>query len=568
MKLLYSYSMIEYSAKQQTIRATLLIVLMQIFSLDINANSTPTWITIDDQAYQYINNNHPTLLLESRLALDDENTSSPDKIQIAQIPSDQLMNLSLVMHQKFNRCGGYFAHESFETAQKFLESSTKISTTINYNIDNEHSVSSLLNQLSSNHLSEVVTQLSSYSTRYYQSTTGIDAATWLHEHWQAMTTQRSDISVEYFNHNNWSQASVITTITGTSLPDEYVVIGGHLDSINVRNPSTGLSPGMDDNASGIAVISELINMVVSSDFYPARTVVIIGYAAEEVGLRGSAEIAAHFRSLNRNVAGVAQFDMTSYFGTPQSDIVFISDYTDDAQTHFMTSLIDTYLTDLTYSFDYCGYACSDHASWYQMGYPASFPFEARFGDSNPAIHTTSDHYYDVSHMVKFARLAGTYVAELAKGDIGNSVAKDVIGFAESEVTIDSGSSLTLTVNKAGGASEQVQIDYATASGTAIAGTDFTETTGTLTWLAGDNSAKTLTITSNATASDKRFSINLFRVTEHAVLSSNDSVTVTLKGSQVIPPPIQNAKSGGGTMAIIMFLLLFIYSAFNYRNRYH
>ena len=55
----------------------------------------------------------------------------------------------------------------------------------------------------------------------------------------------------------------------------------------------------------------------------------------------------------------------------------------------------------------CGYACSDHASWYKYGYPSTMPFEAVTGNDNPVIHTSSDTVsysgFSWSHSLEFAK---------------------------------------------------------------------------------------------------------------------------------------------------------------------
>ncbi len=47
----------------------------------------------------------------------------------------------------------------------------------------------------------------------------------------------------------------------------------------------------DDDASGIASLTEVIRAAMAMGYRPARTVKFMGYAAEEVGLKGSKEIA-------------------------------------------------------------------------------------------------------------------------------------------------------------------------------------------------------------------------------------------------------------------------------------
>ena len=57
-------------------------------------------------------------------------------------------------------------------------------------------------------------------------------------------------------------------------------------------------------------------------------------------------------------------------------------------------------------------------------------------------------------------------------------------------------SVVLTVNRVnlgGGFGAAASVSYATQASTALAGTDFVATTGTLSWAAGDSAPKTITI---------------------------------------------------------------------------
>ena len=44
-------------------------------------------------------------------------------------------------------------------------------------------------------------------------------------------------------------------------------------------------------------------------------------------------------------------------------------------------------------------------------------FWSTFHDRNPRIHTSYDNRYNKDHILKFAKLAAVYVAELAKGKL-------------------------------------------------------------------------------------------------------------------------------------------------------
>ncbi|CAH9061317.1 hypothetical protein PSECIP111854_02785 [Pseudoalteromonas sp. CIP111854] len=371
------------------------------------------WVTIGPHAAKHyqLKNMISGVLLNTQ-------TSAQENATLMQVDEGMVGKLSAFMHDNYHRCGGFVAHSSYQEAQQYLAQLADVQKgdispqLVAYTIDNPERVNSLLGYISANNLTNTVNTLSAFHNRYYTQQTGVDAAQWIKGHWQQLSASRSDISVDYYNHS-WSQSSVVVTIAGSEKADEIVVIGGHLDSINSSNPSAGRAPGADDNASGIAVLTEALRAVVASDFKPKRTIQIMGYAAEEVGLRGSKAIAQAYKSQNKNVVGMVQFDMSGRNGSTQ-DIVMMTDYTNGAQNQFLGQLIDTYLPSISYGYDQCGYGCSDHASWYQQGYAASMPFESAMSDVNRKIHTVNDTEFDANHSSKFAKLAVTYLAELAK----------------------------------------------------------------------------------------------------------------------------------------------------------
>ena len=207
------------------------------------------------------------------------------------------------------------------------------------------------------------------------------------------------------------------TIAGSEKSDEVVILGGHADSIAGMFGGSGKAPGADDNASGIATITEVIKILMNNNYKPKRTVQFMGYSAEEVGLLVSKEIAASYKAKGIKVIGVMQLDMTLFKGTADKDIVMMADFTNGAQNEFLGKLIDEYVK-VSWGYSRCGYGCSDHASWTANGYPSSFPFEATMEDINHKIHTPNDTLQtsggDAKHAAKFAKLATAFVVELAK----------------------------------------------------------------------------------------------------------------------------------------------------------
>src|SRR5512133_1837470 len=74
--------------------------------------------------------------------------------------------------------------------------------------------------------------------------------------------------------------NVIGVIKGTKYPDEYVMMGGHLDAFDV---ATG---GVDDG-SGITPAMEAARLIMAAGGKPQRTILVCLWAGEEFGLLGS-----------------------------------------------------------------------------------------------------------------------------------------------------------------------------------------------------------------------------------------------------------------------------------------
>ena len=288
------------------------------------AESGPRYITLDGDALETARTALARRDPDAKLDIVD----MWNGVAVVRYDAQDFKALSQEMHENHNRCGGFMLHDSLDDALVALRAKDNegLAPLLAYTIDNGATVNALLPQLNQTSLLGVIQQLSSYPTRYYTSTTGVQAANWLRDQWTTWAAGRADVSVSLFTHPTWAQPSVIATITGTTLPSEVVVVGGHLDSIN---QSGGNAPGADDDASGIATLSEVYRVLMTSGYRPARTVKFMAYAAEEVGLRGSAAIAAQHQSSGVNVVGVMQLDMTNYKGSDK-DIWLMQDYTNAA----------------------------------------------------------------------------------------------------------------------------------------------------------------------------------------------------------------------------------------------
>jgi leucyl aminopeptidase len=274
-------------------------------------------------------------------------------------------------------------------------------------------VNSFIKLLDTNKLREYNNKLSSFHTRYYTTETGKQAAEWIKSQFEANKAGRTDITVELFPHS-WLQSSVVARIPGSGEhADEVVIISAHEDSVN--GGATQRSPGADDDASGTSSVLELFRVIVASGFKSHRTLEFHTYSAEEVGLRGSQDIAAAYQKSAVPVYAQMQLDMTFYVkpGTVPS-FGIITDYVSPDLTAFLRKLVAAYST-LKYVDSKCGYGCSDHASWTKSGYASCFPFESSFSDLNNKIHTNQDliEFLNVEHGLEFAKVALGFIVELS-----------------------------------------------------------------------------------------------------------------------------------------------------------
>ncbi len=96
-------------------------------------------------------------------------------------------------------------------------------------------------------------------------------------------------------------ANVIGEITGSETPDEIVTLGAHLDSWDVGT-------GAIDDGIGVGITLAAINHIKQTQSRPKRTIRVILFAAEEVGLLGAKDyVTKHTDNMANHVIG-AEWD--------------------------------------------------------------------------------------------------------------------------------------------------------------------------------------------------------------------------------------------------------------------
>lgn len=194
---------------------------------------------------------------------------------------------------------------------------------------------------------------------------------------------------------------------GAMYPDKKYIIGAHYDSM--------ADYCADDNASGCSALLEMARILSKYKF--KYTIVYGFWDEEEQGLIGSAYYAKQVKSKNEGIQGVFNMDMIAYDGN--NDFKF-EIHTKAGGSLTLSDKIQQLNT--TYSFKLSpivknpGTDRSDHASFWQQGYPAIHFGEAFFsGDGNPHYHKAADriNILNLPYYYQVCRLGLTAIATFA-----------------------------------------------------------------------------------------------------------------------------------------------------------
>lgn len=189
-------------------------------------------------------------------------------------------------------------------------------------------------------------------------------------------------------------ANVIGEIKGSDKPDEFVILGAHLDSWE-------LGTGALDNGCNAALVIDALRAIKASGVTPRRTIRFILFSGEEEGLIGSHAYAlAHRHELDK-AAGVIVYDS----GTGKTTGFSVGGRKDIAQTakELITPLAQFGVNDIKLDMEWG----TDHFDFMLEGVPT---FVADQEEANYLVnyHATSDTY----DKVDFAQLK-KHVAEAA-----------------------------------------------------------------------------------------------------------------------------------------------------------
>jgi len=251
-----------------------------------------------------------------------------------------------------------------------------------------------IKQVDTDNTMAYIKKLQDFGTRRCNKPKSIEAQNWLKGQYESLGLDTTYVQPVVNVYPWWGggavqSGNVIAIQYGTEFPNEFIVCGGHYDSLDYPNFSSN-EPGADDDASGTAGVLETARILSQYEF--KRSIIYCAFTAEECGLYGSKQYAQYCENQpTMNILGYFNLDMTGYL-RPGDPIHFCLIFPNSAQTlaNYFLSLCDVYFPQIPVTtHSNLSWGDSDHTSFNQKGIKGIWWFEDVVYDS-PYIHTPND----------------------------------------------------------------------------------------------------------------------------------------------------------------------------------
>ena len=249
----------------------------------------------------------------------------------------------------------------------------------------------MLDQVNMDSLEATVQHLQDYGLRLWNTDNAFAASDWIASRMLALGLE---VEQQPFYASTWlgsgnAAPNVIGIQRGTKYPDTYVVCGSHFDSFSWEAfGGSGLAPGADDNATGVASVLESARIMTQYEF--EYSIIYCAYGCEEMGLYGSEAYASRCQEQGMDIIGYFNNDMNGYLN-PGDQIHIDCIYPNSVEpigTYYM-NVGEVYYPELPIRHVNFNEGDSDHTSFNNHGYMGIYPFED-YENYSPYIHTPDD----------------------------------------------------------------------------------------------------------------------------------------------------------------------------------
>ena len=224
---------------------------------------------------------------------------------------------------------------------------------------------------------------------------------------QQLTEYDLSVDLKPWNYKFKSGYNVEATLPGIGSSNGIVIICAHYDSVTV-------SPGADDDGSGVASVLTIAEIMSKTEFN--STIKFVLFSGEEQGLYGSHKYAEESYENQENIIGVICLDGVGYADDYLSGhtIKNFADESSDWIVDISRSIIKEYTEYVNLEIlRFPNERISDHHSFYELGFQTSYFLEYTI---NPYYHTSEDTIdkMNMSYLTKICRLALGTVARMAE----------------------------------------------------------------------------------------------------------------------------------------------------------
>ncbi len=189
----------------------------------------------------------------------------------------------------------------------------------------EENYYNIIDSVSENKIESNIKKLVSFGTRHTLSdttsvTTGIGAARrWIKKSFENISSDCNNCLEVFYQKNYFIKNkrrlikdvwinNVVAIQRGVVNPNRYIIMSGDIDSrVSDPNDYTSLSPGANDNASGMAGVIEAARVLSKYEF--DNSIIYVGLSGEEQGLYGGAGLANFAKKNNWEIIGILNNDM-------------------------------------------------------------------------------------------------------------------------------------------------------------------------------------------------------------------------------------------------------------------
>ena len=178
----------------------------------------------------------------------------------------------------------------------------------------------------------------------------------------------------------WNIAGIIEG-SDPVLKNEYIILGAHLDHVGGQGDGEIFFPGANDNASGSAAVLEIARILSKPENKPKRSILIVLFASEELGLNGSTFFANNLIFPKENIKCMFNMDCVGY-----GDSIQVGGGIDNKELWDLAKSIDENNDQMMISNTWKG-GGADSEPFYQMGIKTLYFVTT---NSYAHLHKTSD----------------------------------------------------------------------------------------------------------------------------------------------------------------------------------